>query len=456
MDRSNQKNLLTLTEEVIIVLSIVKWVVLSAIIGAVVGAFTSLFLKILDLSISFGGSFSYFFLLLPVVMFSNILITHFLAPDSEGHGTEKVIESFHKRSGFIRLRVLPVKFITTIATLATGGSVGKEGPCAQMGAAISSFFSTLFRFDSSDRKKLVVCGISAGFAAVFGTPIAGAIFGVEVLFVGSILYDVLLPSFVAGMIAFQVATAFGTTFHYSPIEFLPDFSILFFMKIVLAGLFFGICSFLFIEILRLGKVFASKINVYKPLKGFIGGLSIILIALVFSKDYLGLGIDTIEHALAGQQVVWYAFLMKAIVTSITLSFGGSGGVVTPIFFIGATSGILFATLMGLSTSTFAALGLVSLLAGAANTPLAACIMAVELFGSPIAPYATIACVVSFLVTGYRSAFHSQVLKVNKSPSILAETDHEMDDKHTHFNYGARRMIVKGMKITRKISKVKIL
>ena len=132
-----------------------------------------------------------------------------MAPDAEGHGTEKIIEAVHQRSGKIRLMVVPVKLVATVITIAFGGSAGKEGPAAQIGAAVSSAFSDLLRFDSKDRKKLVICGISAGFATVFGTPIAGAIFGVEVLFVGGMLYDVLLPSFVSGIVAFQVSSALG-------------------------------------------------------------------------------------------------------------------------------------------------------------------------------------------------------------------------------------------------------
>jgi H+/Cl- antiporter ClcA len=140
-----------------------------------------------------------------------------------------------------------VKFVTTIITIALGGSVGKEGPCAQIGGGLASIFADLFRFDERDRKKLVVCGISAGFASVFGTPIAGAIFGVEVLFVGAIVYDVLLPSFVAGIISYQVSSELGITYFYHPIEFVPVFSQSFFIKVVLAGIFFGLCSVFLIE-----------------------------------------------------------------------------------------------------------------------------------------------------------------------------------------------------------------
>ena len=152
----------------------------------------------------------FIFFLLPVGLFLSVVLTKYLAPDAEGHGTEKVIEAVHKHSGKINAAVVPVKIIATIITLASGGSAGKEGPCAQIGAGLSSIFADLFRFNESERKKLVICGISGGFAAVFGTPIAGAIFGVEVLFAGSILYDVLLPSFISGIMAYQVSKSLGS------------------------------------------------------------------------------------------------------------------------------------------------------------------------------------------------------------------------------------------------------
>jgi H+/Cl- antiporter ClcA len=168
---------------------------------------------------------------------------------------------------------------------------------------------------------------------------------------------------------------------------------------------------------------------------------LVLLALVFSNRYLGLGLETIEASLAGEKVSWYAFLLKPLFTSITLNFGGSGGIVTPIFFVGATSGAFYATLMGLNAATFSAIGFTSVLAGAANTPIAASILAVELFGPAVAPYATIACVISFLMTGHRSVYHSQVLSMQKSESIQVEIGQEME--HIEATYAPRERSVVG-------------
>ena len=259
----------------------------------------------------------------------------------------------------------------------------------------------------------MICGVSAGFASVFGVPISGAIFGLEVLYVGRIFYDALFPSLVSGIVSYQVSSNFGIKYFYRPINLAPIFSQTFFIKVALAGIFFGLCSFLLVEVLKLSDWLSKKLHIWLPLKGIIGGLVLVLLAFIVSSQYLGLGLETIQNCLEGGKIIWYAFLAKILFTSITLCFGGNGGIVTPIFFIGATSGVLFAEIFKLDIATFSALGLVSLLAGSANTPIAASIMAVELFGTKIAPYAALACVVSFLMTGHRSVYPSQVLGIKK-------------------------------------------
>lgn len=416
-----------LGEETILFISIFKWFILATIIGAVVGFATTIFLKLLSWSIDFSGKYFYSFLLLPIALFLSAFIIKKLAPDAEGHGTEKVIEAIHKSSGKIKAAVIPVKLITTIITIALGGSAGKEGPCAQIGGGLSSLFADLFRFDDHDRKKLVICGISAGFASVFGTPIAGALFGVEVLFVGSILYDVLLPSFIAGVTSYHISSTLGISYFYHPLHFVLQFSEFFFIQICFAGIFFGLCSLFLVETLRLGKWLAAKIKIAAPFNGLVGGVILIVLTLLFSKTYLGLGLRTIEACLEGQRMAWDAPFLKMIFTSLTLNFGGSGGIVTPIFFVGTAAGSLFASMTGLDHATLAAIGLVSLLAGSANTPVAASVMAIELFGPTIAPYAAVSCVISFLMTGHRSVYPSQILLIKKSPSIAVTLGKEMED-----------------------------
>jgi len=199
-----------------------------------------------------------------------------------------------------------------------------------------------------------------------------------------------------------------------------------------AGILFGICSLLLVETLNLFQRLSEKIPWWAPLKGLLGGTVLVFLTLVFSADYLGLGLDTIEASLAGVKVMWYAFAAKIVFTCITLTFGGSGGMVTPIFFIGATFGSLLAVILGVDPATFAAIGMVALLAGAANTPIAASILAVELFGSQIAPYAAVACVTSFLMTGHRSVYPSQIFAIMKSSSFRDQTGKEVTDAQAEF------------------------
>ena len=360
-----------LAEESILFISILKWVVLATGVGALIGVVVTCFLKLLAWGLAAGQSHPHAFLLLPAALFLSAWLVKYLAPDAQGHGTEKVIEAIHKHGARIKPMVVPVKLAATLVTLCIGGSAGKEGPCAQIGAGIASVLAGLLKFGEHDRRKLVICGISAGFALVFGTPIAGSIFGVEVLFVGAILYEVLLPSFIAGITAYHISSALGIHYFYHPVKVVPVFTEGFFLQVILAGLFFGLCSMLLIETLKGGAKLAARLRIWEPLKGVVGGGALVVLALVCTTRYLGLGLETVEACLGGTHVPGYAFLLKPVFTSITLNFGGSGGIVTPIFFVGATSGTAFASALGLNPATFAAIGMVAVLAGSANTPIAA-------------------------------------------------------------------------------------
>ncbi len=414
-------------EEIVLFFSVIKWVFLAAVVGVLVGISTVLFLKAIDFTVSLHAGFRYYYFLLPIAILVSRIMIRRLAPEAEGHGTEKVIEAIHERSGKIDVKVVPVKLLATVITLGAGGSVGKEGPAAQIGAGISSALADLFRFSATDRKKLVVCGISAGFASIFGTPISGALFGMEVLFLGSVMYEVILPSFVSGIVAYQTARIFGISYDYYPISFYVPSITHFLTYSVLAGIFFGVVAVIFIEVLRLTEAFFKNLKWKDSYKALLGGAILVTLALVFSDDYLGLGLDRIHDALVVGDARPYDFLLKSLFTSVTLASGGSGGIVTPLFFVGSTSGVLFADLLDLNRRIFAALGFVGVLAGAANTPISASIMAIEVFGPKIGPYAAIVSVISFLITGHRSVYPSQRIGIRKSPSVEVEIGAEVED-----------------------------
>ncbi len=422
-------------EQTAILLSVTKWIVLSSLIGIIIGAIVTLFLKTIHLAEAYQQKlpFAYYYTLPFVLVFVVWLIRTF-APSAEGHGTEKVIEAVHKRHGKIDLKVVPIKLIATVLTIFAGGSVGKEGPAGQIGAASASGLSDLLRFSDSDRKKIVICGISAGFASVFGTPIAGAIFGVEVLIIGVILYDVLLPSFIAGFAAFTTAQFLGIEYTYFDMHYYQSISLdpILIAKVIGAGLFFGLVSDIVVTSMQYMHRGIQKIPLNIYLKSLIIGALLVGIGALFGAQYLGLGMDTIQDTLNpdpyfAKDLPWYAFLLKTLTTSLTLSGGGSGGVITPIFYIGATSGHAFGSWFDYEHITlFAALGFVSVLSGAANAPIAATIMAVELFGLEIAHYAALSAVISFLVTGHRSVFPSQILAMRKSEILEVKIGEEIE------------------------------
>ena len=342
-------------------------------------------------------------------------MVRYLAPDASGHGTEKVVEAVHERSGEIDVKVVPVKMITTIVTIAAGGSVGKEGPATQIAAGITSTLAKLLKLSDEDKKKLVVCGVSAGFAAVFGTPVSGAVVALEVLFIGQIFYDVLFPAFISGVVAWRVANALGMVYSVYPVqENLPAFSSSTFLWTVLAGAFFGLVSLCFVEIINLSEKWFHNLKISLVAKALLGAALILGVAFGVGDLYFGLGDGVVDNLLHGGSVPGFAFFWKIIITSLTLSCGGSGGVVTPIFFMGAASGAAFASFFGLNTIAYASWGLAGVLSGCANAPIASTIMAIELFGAQAAPFAAVVCVTSFMVVGHRSVYPSQLLSRSKS------------------------------------------
>jgi H+/Cl- antiporter ClcA len=437
-----------LLEQSVIFFSVTKWVLLSSAIGAIIGAIVTFFLNAIhesDNAKDFLPFPSYY--LLPIGLVVTVYLIKKFAPSASGHGTEKIIEAVHENEARIDFAVIPVKLVATVITIFTGGSVGKEGPGAQIGAGAASFISKLAKFSTKDRKKLVICGISAGFASVFGTPISGAIFGVEVLIVGIMMYDVLLPSFIAGFTAYTTSKLLGIKYTYYHMQFsnMVPFDLVLIIQVVLAGLFFGLVSYFFIAFLKgtEDKIRAIKMNPY--LKAFIGGSILVLLSFFIGDQFFGLGLDTISSLFysdpqMAEDVPLYSFIAKTFYSAVSLGAGGSGGVITPIFYVGATSGHFFGTLIGDHLALFAALGFTSVLAGTTNSPIAAIIMAVELFGIDIAHYAAISAIITFLITGHRSVYPSQILKFSKSDMLNIDFGENIDKSHIDLSVKSKEKV----------------
>ncbi|MBR4126885.1 MAG: chloride channel protein [Alphaproteobacteria bacterium] len=404
--------------EEIILVNVIKWLILSVVAGALTGALIASFLWLLHQSIDFiAGLPDWRYALIPFGLLASIYSIRLIAPAAEGHGTDKVISAFHYRAARIPFPVVPAKIVSTIFTLAPGGVVGTEGPSVQIGAGFTSALSILLRFSEKERKKLVICGVSAALSAVLGTPIGGAVFGVEVLFVGEFFYPILLPAVISSISSYFVCVALGVPYAV-PAVAVPALSAEMFAWCLAAAVFFSFVCIYHVETMKLiGRMF-KKIALPLPVKGLISAGILLTSAALFGDSFLGMGEEGLNRVLSGHAEPWYAFLLKSVLLAVTLSGGGSGGVLTPTFFIGAAAGSLFASVFGLDVGFFGALGFVACVAGAVNTPLAATFMAVEMFGNAIAPYAGAVCIICYMLTGLRSLYPTQVLVQPKSDAFV--------------------------------------
>lgn len=392
-------------------IDMLKWLGLAILAGAVAGLGAGIFLKTLEFLTTVVKKFNFYFLAMPVSFLLCTLLCQKIAPRALGDGTGNLIDSVHKNYGKMDFKILPVKFVATLLTLVSGGSAGKVGPSAQIGGALVSKISDIFKLTEKDRQRLVICGISAGFSAVFGTPLAGAIFGIEVLYVGELLYEVFFQSVVSGVVGFRIASLLGVKhLAFSEIK-LPVFTFPVFLELIACGFIFGLAALVFIKLNELFKEFREKIKLNPLLMAFISGGVLVLFALFVSKNFLGVGTQQVEQVLAGSKPRPFDFALKMLATVITLNFGGSGGIISPILFIGTTLGGTIGAYLKTGIAGTAAIGMVSVLAGCTNTPVAACVMAVELFGPKLGAFAALPAIISFILTGPKSVFPSQIVKI---------------------------------------------
>lgn len=401
--------------QTLVILTTIKWVLLSILAGALVGVPTAVFLLLLDGGIDIVYDLPYFYLLIPLGFLMSYLLVSRLAPDAKGHGTEQVIDAIHHHNGAVKLAVVPVKMVATLITLILGGSAGKEGPSAQIGAGVASGFARLLKLNKLDTQRFVLCGISAGFSGVFGTPIAGAIFASEVLSIGRFHYNRLLPALIASYVSTFITRSLGVRHLSFAVDTAVSGDLSMLAQMVGFGLVMGLLAILFIAILNRTESIFEHVQLPGSLKAILGGLILIGVVIVTgTTNYIGLGMEIIDSALDGESYRGIAPLFKMFTTSVTLSAGGSGGILTPIFFIGATAGNIFAQLFGMNLAIYSAIGMVAFLAATTNTPIAAVLMAIELFGITTGSWAAIAAAVSYLIVGHLSVFPSQIIFQKKT------------------------------------------
>ncbi|MEK4236977.1 voltage-gated chloride channel family protein [Paenibacillus sp. FSL H7-0714] len=395
----------------------IKWIVLGSVVGLLSGTASAFFLKSLDYVTDVRLEHPWLLYLLPLGgVFVSFLYMRYGKNSAKGNNL--IIEQIQDGTETIPLSMAPLVLLGTLVTHLFGGSAGREGTAVQMGGSLAEWFGKLIKISSLDRKILLMCGISGGFGSIFGTPLAGTLFGLEVVTIGLISQQALLPCFVASFVGDLVTTQLWGVHHthYVVNEF-PTLSLMIILKVVLASVIFGLVSMLFSELTHfLKRTFTAMIS-NPMIKGAVGGLIIIaLVFLVGSRDYLGLGIPLIKDSFEGD-VSPFAFLWKLIFTAFTLGTGFQGGEVTPLFAIGATLGNALAGILHVYGPFLAALGFIAVFCGATSTPIACFLMGIELFGSEGAVYMFIACVVSYLFSGHSSIYTSQLIGVSKSQFI---------------------------------------
>jgi H+/Cl- antiporter ClcA len=408
----------------------IRWTMLILPVAITTGSIVAAFLWILTKATHFRFEHSWLLFLLPLAGIIIHLIYQSIGKSSE-KGNNLILDEIFKKGHGIPWQMTPVIFITTILTHLFGGSAGREGTAVQIGGSIAGMFGKWWRLNDEDTKIILTAGIAAGFGAVFGTPVTGAIFSLEVLAIGRMKYNSLLPALMASVIGDLTVAAWQvkhTAYHIDILSQSPDafsqyfpINLLLLTKVILASALFGLASYLFVIMTFRIKRFFNQIILQKWLIPVLGGFIIIGLTFLLGKtDYLGLGVDpqyngvvTISSAFqSGGSDVW-SWLWKMVFTAVTLGTGFKGGEVTPLFYIGATLGNSLSLLLDAPVGLFAALGFIAVFAGATNTPLACTIMGVELFGSEYLVFFAVACFTSYLFSGHTGIYSSQRVWVHK-------------------------------------------
>lgn len=395
-----------------------KWTLLSLLVGAVGGIVGSVFHKCIDFATETRGEHSWLIYLLPL---GGLIITALYSLCKTKIDTNRVIESVRTKED-IPWFMAPLIFVSTVITHLFGGSAGREGAALQLGGSIGYNLGRLFRLNEGDSHIIVMSGMSAVFAALFGTPLTAVFFALEVTSVGVMYYAGLLPCVISAMCACAISGIFGL----SPVRFdlveIPSLSPEVLVKTVILAVLCAVVCIVFCTAIKKCEHYMEKFIHNAFLRAFLGGAAIVLLTVALGTyDYNGAGMHIIERAMNGE-ANWEAFLLKIIFTAITISAGFKGGEIVPAFFIGSTFGCVAGSLLGLPAGFGAAIGFVALFCGVVNCPVASVLLAFEVFGQDSVLVFALVCGVSYMMSGYCGLYKSQKIMYSKLEAKYINTN----------------------------------
>ncbi len=400
-------------------LNFIKWVAVSAVIGVTVGLTGTAFSYGMQAATDFRTRYPAIVLGLPAAGILIVLLYHLAHRDND-KGTNSVLSAVRSEEQ-LYLSTAPLIFVSTILTHLFGGSAGREGAALQLGGSLGNGFGRLLRMKDADAHVMIMCGMSACFSALFGTPMAAAIFPMEVVSVGVMYYAALVPCVLSALIASGIAEALGAAGEQMSIAYIPEFTWVTGGKVIALAVLSAVLSVVFCVALHAVASQGKKLlpNPYLRI-ALAGGVLVALAAALGTGDYLGTGMDVIGRCLQGETRP-EAFIWKLIFTAITLGAGYKGGEIVPSFFVGASFGCLMGGFLGLSPSLCAAVGMIAVFCGVTNSPITALLIALELFGMEALPYFLLGVAVSYMLSGYQSLYHTQKIIYSKYRAELKKS-----------------------------------
>jgi H+/Cl- antiporter ClcA len=407
-------------ELLVVLRQLLQWTLWVAPVGILAGSASAGFLWLLDRVTEYRWQHPSLLYLLPLGGLVVGLIYHWIGRDAAA-GNNLILDQIHTPGGGVPRRMAPLVLFGTLVTHLFGGSAGREGTAVQMGGSLASGWGRLFKAAPTTQRLLLLAGVAAGFGSVFGTPLTGAIFALEVLVIGRIDHEALVPVLLASVIGDATCSAWGihhTSYHIDPMlpgTVLAPWDTRLILKIALAGIACGLVSRLFSVAAHQLQTLWKRICPWAPLRPVLGGIVVIaLVLLLGTRDYLGLGVRgpefysiSIVNAFHSGGTTSWSWAWKLIFTVVTVSSGFKGGEVTPLFFIGAALGNTLGVLMGAPVDLFAGIGFLAVFAGATNTPLACTVMGLELFGAYHTVAFALACFLAYAFSGHTGIYASQ-------------------------------------------------